>query len=44
MRAAKPKTPKNPALAKDFKPLLVSVPDATAMLSLSKSNDLPAAR
>ena len=37
MRHFKPKTPKNPEIAKDFKPLLLSVHDATAMLSVSKS-------
>jgi excisionase family DNA binding protein len=36
MRHFKPKTPKNPEIAKAFRPLLLSVHDATAMLSVSK--------
>jgi excisionase family DNA binding protein len=37
MRALKRKIPKNPEIRKDFRPLLLSVHDATAMLSVSKS-------
>ena len=37
MRRLKRKVPQNPQLSRDFKPLLVSVNDTMALLSLSKS-------
>jgi excisionase family DNA binding protein len=37
MHRFKPKIPKNPQLARDFKPLLVSVNDTMALLGLSKN-------
>jgi excisionase family DNA binding protein len=37
VRRFQPKSPKNPQLARNFRPLAVSVPDTGALLSLSKS-------